>query len=150
MALSPTKAFDVQAQVVAQVARQRGSWVALAERLYEFHAGEGWLALDPDSTFHSWLGMPEISLSRTSAHAMIGAWLELFVKRNVDPTRLATLDISKVAVVLPAIRDGHDLGETLADCEQLSRSDLRALYQSSEHAEYRLCEACGQKVKVTA
>lgn len=149
-ALSADEAFTLQQQVVEQVAGQRSSWVALAGRLSDFHAGKGWTALGLES-FNEWLGQPEISLSRAEAYAMISAWRELAVEREVDLDRLAKLDISKVAVVLPAIKDGRvDVDAALADCEALSRSDLRGEYQSKDAAEYRLCETCGQRVKVTS
>lgn len=148
--LTSDEAFALQEQVVEQVAGQRSSWVGLAGRLADFHAGKGWLALELDS-FNEWLGQPEISLSRAEAYTMIAAWRELVQEREVPLERLAQLDVSKVAVVLAAIKDGRaDLDQALADCEVLSRSDLRAEYQSTEAAEYRLCEACGQRVKVTA
>jgi hypothetical protein len=147
MGLSPNMAWDLQAEVVAQVAGQRASWVSLASRLAEFHSGEGWTALQHDS-FNEWLGQPEIGLARAEAYAMIGAWRELVVERDVDVTRLEALDVSKVAVVLPAIRRGVDVDQALADCAVLSRSDLRAQYQAAEHAEYRVCSECGQKVRV--
>jgi hypothetical protein len=148
VALSPTKASNLEAEVFAQVAGQRASWVPLAARLAEFHAGEGWLALDYES-FNEWLGQPEISLSRSNAYELMSAWRELAIEREVDPKRLAGLDLSKLTVVLPAVRDGMDVEEALSACETLSRSDLRAEFQSPEHAEYRVCEACGSKVKVT-
>lgn len=146
MTLAPDKAWDLQAEVVAQVAGQRASWVQLASHLAEFHAGEGWSALGHDS-FNEWLGQPEISLPRAEAYAMIGAWRDLVVDRDVDPARLEALDVSKVAVILPAIRRGSDVDEALSACETLSRSDLRAEFQSPEHAEYRVCETCGSRVR---
>jgi hypothetical protein len=149
MTLSPAKAWDLQSEVIAQVAGQRASWIMLASRLAEFHAGAGWLLLSHDS-FNEWLGQPEISLGRAEAYAMIGAWRDLVVDRGVDPSRLEGLDVSKVAVILPAVRGGRDIEDALSACETLSRSDLRAEYQSPEHAEYRVCEACGSKVRVTA
>lgn len=147
--LSPTEAWDLQAQVAAKVAGQRSSWVGLAGHLAEFHDEKAWLLLSHD-TFNEWLGTPEISLSRGDAYAMIGAWKELIVERKVDPTRLEGLDVSKVAVILPAIRRGVDVDEALSACETLSRSDLRAEYQSPSNAEYRVCAECGQRVKVAA
>jgi hypothetical protein len=147
VALSPSEAWDLQAEVVAQVAGQRASWVALAGRLAKFHDQKAWLLLSHD-TFNEWLGQPEISLTRGEAYAMIGAWHELVQERDIDLDRLAALDISKVAVILPAIRRGADVEKALSDCEILSRSDLRAEYQSSEHAEYRVCDACGSRIKV--
>jgi hypothetical protein len=148
--LTSDEAFALQSQVVEQVAGQRSSWVALAGRLADFHAGKGWSALAMDS-FNEWLGQPEISLARAEAYAMISAWRELVVEREVDVEHLARLDVSKIAVVLPAIKDGRvDLDQALSDCEVLSRSDLRAQYQSADAASYRLCEACGQRVKVAS
>jgi hypothetical protein len=80
---------------------------------------------------------------------MIGAWKELVVHGNVDPERLERLDVTKVAVVLAPLRRGEvEIDQALSDCEALSRSDLRAAYQDVSHAEYRVCEACGSRVKV--
>lgn len=144
------EAFHLQKQVVEQVASQRSSWIALASCLAGFHAMQGWRALGIES-FNEWLGQPEISLSRAESYAMIAAWRELVVERDVDPRRLGGLDVSKVAVVLAAIKDGRkSVDDALADCAALSRSDLRAAYQNAEAAEYRVCEACGQRVKLTA
>lgn len=148
--LSPDQAYELQVQVVEKVAGQRASWVALASSLSGFHAGRGWTALGLDS-FNGWLGQPEISLSRAQAFGMISAWRELVIERDVDPERLEVLDASKVAVVLKAIKDGRvTVEDALSDCEVLSRSDLRAAYQNPEAAEYRICEACGQRVKLDA
>jgi hypothetical protein len=147
--LTPREAFDLQAQVVAQVAGQRSSWVALAGRLADFHSGKGWVALGLDS-FNEWLGQPEISLSRADAYAMLGAWRDLHIERDVPVEALERLDVSKLAVVLPAIRAGADVEKALSDCEALSRPDLRAEYQNPQAAEYRVCDACGQKVRLAA
>lgn len=147
--LTPDEAFNLQTQVVERVAVGRSSWVALASCLAGFHAGKGWLALGIES-FNEWMAQPEISLSRAEAYAMIAAWRELAVERDVPVERLAALDVSKLAVVLPAIKDGRaDVEDALSDCASLSRSDLRAEYQSSRAVEYRVCEACGQKVRIT-
>jgi hypothetical protein len=146
--LTATRAFDLQVLVVARVASQRANWTTIAEHLYAFHNGKGWMALGHDS-FNEWLGQPEISLSRADAYAMIGAWRELVVNRDIDPELLGRLDVSKVAVVLPMLRHGDvDVEQALGDCESLSRSDLRAAYQDASHAEYRVCEVCGSRVKV--
>lgn len=147
--LSPNQAFDLQASVVQQVANQRSSWVPLAKRLSTFHAGKGWLALGIES-FNEWLAQPEISLNRGEAYSMMRAWRELVEDREVDPLTLATLDISKVAVILPIVKaEKVDVDTALADCAALSRSDLRAKYIKPSEAEYRVCEVCGSKVKTT-
>lgn len=148
--LTSDEAHGLQTQVVEQVASQRSSWVVLARYLADFHSGKGWTSLGIES-FNEWLAQPEISLGRGDAYAMIGAWRELVVEREVELEELAVLDISKVAVVLPVIRSGEvDLEEALSDCAALSRSDLRARYQDSTAAEYRVCETCGSRVKVAA
>lgn len=139
----------MQVEVAAHVRGRRSTWVALAASLARFHAGRGWEALGIES-FNEWLGQPEISLNRAEAYAMIGAWRELVVERGVEPEDLEELEVSKVAVVLKSIRSRTvPIDEALSDCEVLSRSDLRAKYQDAEAAEYRLCEACGQRVKLT-
>lgn len=146
--LTAVQAFDLQVRVVERVAGQRASWTGVAEHLHAFHDGKGWVALGLGS-FNEWLGQPEISLSRAEAYAMIGAWRDLVVGKNVDPTELGRLDVSKVAVVLPAVRRGDvETEQALSDCESLSRSDLRAAYQEPGHASYRVCDACGSRVKV--
>lgn len=148
--LTPVEAYDLQVQVVEHVAGQRSSWIVLAERLHVFHNGKGWDALGLHS-FNEWLGQPEISLGRAEAYAMLGAWRELVLDRDVDPRRLVAVDVSKVAVILPAVRRGEvTADEALADCESLSRSDLREKYHKDGSAGYRVCESCGQRVKVTA
>jgi hypothetical protein len=146
--LTPVQAWDLQARVVERVASQRSSWTGVAEHLYTFHQGKGWIALGCGS-FNEWLGQPEIGLGRAEAYAMIGAWKELVVHREVDPERLGQLDVTKVAVVLPAVRRCDvEIEQALSDCEALSRSDLRATYQDPSHAGYRVCETCGSRVKI--
>ncbi|NUQ11632.1 MAG: hypothetical protein HUU26_04775 [Gemmatimonadaceae bacterium] len=147
--LTADQAFDVQVEVTEHVRGRRSTWVALAASLARFHAGRGWEALGIES-FNEWIAQPEISLGRAEVYAMISAWRELVVERGVEPERLGELEITKVAVVLKSIKSRTvSIDDALSDCEVLSRSDLRAKYQDAEAAEYRLCEACGQRVKVT-
>lgn len=149
MPLSPQQAWELQTEVVAKVATQRRTWVPLALLLADFHAAKAWEALGLES-FETWLGEPEISLGRTAAYAMVAAWNELVVERGISAQRLATLDLSKVQVILAPVRRGVPVEEALSDCETLSRSDLRALYGNEEEANYYVCEACGSRVKVPA
>lgn len=148
--LTTDEAFGAQTEITEHVRGRRSTWVALAASLSAFHAGRGWKALGVE-TFNVWIAQPEISLGRAEVYAMIGAWRELVVTHDVDLDELGRLDISKVAVVLKPIRARTvSVEDALSDCEMLSRSDLRAKYQDSEAAEYRVCEACGQRVKLEA
>lgn len=145
--VSPAEAFDIQSDVMAARAAQVRTWVPLARVLYDFHTSKAWEALGCES-FNEWLGQPEVSLGRSDAYAMIAAWRELVERRGIPQNRLETLDVSKVAVVLPAVKAGRvDVEQALADVAVLSRSDLRCEYQKDRsQVEYRLCEACGGKV----
>lgn len=150
MGLTPVQAFDLEVDIVRYAAGQRRSWVPLAGRLYEFHRERAWEQRSYES-FNEWLAQPEISIPRGDAYAMIGAWRELVVGREVPPVDLQELDLSKLAVVLPAIRAGKDWQEALADCRELSRSDLRAEYQHTEPVEQGPpCPACGRPMKAAA
>lgn len=148
--LTPAAAFRVQAAVVQRIAGQRAHWVPLAGSLHEFHEGRGWEALGMDS-FNEWLGQPEVGLGRAHAYALISAYRVLVVGKEVDPAVLEGLDVTKIQVVLPAVRRGDaDVLVALADVEALSRSDLKEAYGHAGAASYRVCEACGSRIRITA
>lgn len=140
------KAFEVEVKIKKGVGAIREVWVALAAYFHEFHAGKMWEHLGYDK-FDEWLGTPEIGLGRSQVYALIEAWEELVEKRQVEESRLAGLEATKVAVVLPALRRGEvDLDTALADCEALSRSALREKYGKQVGAArvpLIQCEQCG-------
>lgn len=122
------RAFEIEAKVKEGVGAIRTVWVALASYLHEFHESKLWEHLDYD-TFEEWLGTPEIGLSRSQVYALIEAYRELVVKRELDQEILARHEATKIAQVLPSLRRGDvELDAALADCENLSRADLRAKY----------------------
>lgn len=140
------KAYEVEAKIKKGVGAIREVWVALAAFLHEFHGAKMWEHLGHDK-FEEWLGTPEIGLGRSQVYALIEAYEELVVKREVEQSVLADLEATKLAVVLPALRRGEvELEQALADCEALSRSALREKYGKSVPAE-RVplveCEDCG-------
>lgn len=148
--LTPAQAFDLEVDIVRHTAGQRRSWVLLAGRLHQFHTEKAW-TLRACETFNTWLAQPEVSITRADAYAMIGAWRDLVLDRHVPVEDLEDLDLSKLAVVLPAIRAGKPVAEALADCRTLSRSDLRAEYQPvSGQQDTERCPTCGQTVKAAA
>lgn len=140
------KAFRVEAKIKKGVGAIRQVWIALAGYLHEFYTERMWEHLGHDR-FEEWLGTPEIGLGRSQVYALIAAYEELVVKREVEEAVLAELEATKLAVVLPALRRGDvELEEALADCEALSRSALRQKYGKSVPAErvpLIQCEDCG-------
>lgn len=140
------RAFKVEEKIKKGVGAIRQVWIALAGYLHEFYSERMWEHLGHDR-FEEWLGTPEIGLGRSQVYALIEAYEELVVKREVEESVLAELEATKLAVVLPALRKGEvELEEALADCEALSRSELREKYGKAVPAE-RVplieCEDCG-------
>lgn len=153
--VSPVRAFDLQAAVLKDCQSMREKWVDLAGNLHAFHAAKAWTRLGADS-FNEWVAQPEIALKRSQAYFLVEAWQELVVVRGAEPAVLKRADLTKMAVVLPALRRGDvDLEDALADCESLSRSDLRDKYVDGDgrlDAEgeplHTQCPKCGSRVTV--
>ena len=141
------KAFAVEQKIKKGTGAIKQVWIALAGHLHEFYTGQMWTALGHDK-FESWLGSPDIGLQRSHTYQLIEVYEELVVKRGVSQEQLAELEMSKLAVVLPALRKGEvGLDEALADCEALSRSELREKYGQAVPAEripLTECEQCGK------
>jgi hypothetical protein len=141
------KAFAVEEKIKKGTGAIKQVWIALAGHLHEFYTGQMWTALGHEK-FESWLGDPAIGLKRSQTYQLIEVYEELVVKRGVSQEQLAELEMSKLAVVLPALRKGDvELEDVLADCEELSRSALREKYGQSVPAEripLTECEDCGK------
>lgn len=122
------RAQEVQANIEKGCHAIRGLWVALAGYLYEFVDQKMWRLVGHE-TFNEWCATPEIDLSRTHVYMLVEAYRELVIERHVVPEEIGAIDVTKIAVVLPALRAGAvSLEEALSDCETLSRSDLREKY----------------------
>lgn len=145
--IAAEKAFEVESKIKTGTGAIKQVWVALAGHLHEFYTEQMWVSLGHDK-FESWLGTPEIGLKRSQTYQLIEVYEELVVKREVSQAQLAELEMSKLAVVLPALRKGDvELEDVLADCEELSRSALREKYGQSVPAEripLTECEDCGK------
>jgi hypothetical protein len=152
-AVIDTRAHDLHMGVVGACQAVRKSWVLLAGRLHAFHTERAWEQLGYES-FTDWLGEPEIGLRRAQAYLLVEAWQELVLDRSVQPDQLAEADVTKVAVVLPALRRAEvDVETALADCAALSRSDLAERYRPGHvsdsldaSAERAICPTCGTRV----
>lgn len=159
-------AFEIGERIRTNVRNMRTLWIKLAEDLYKFHELQMWKDLGYTG-FEEWLASPDIDLERRWVYELIGMWRELVVKRQVDPTALEPVQVSKVREVLPAIRRGFvDIDEALSDCETLGRDDIRQKYSGAgagttgqpnstngnldalTEPEYALCHACGNRYQV--
>lgn len=141
------KAFAVEAKIKKGTGAIKQVWIALAGYLHDFYSEKMWTALGYEK-FEEWLGTPEIGLKRSQTYQLIEVYEEFVVKRGITQEELAELEMSKLAVVLPALRKGEaELEDVLADCEALSRSELREKYGQSVPAEripLTECEDCGK------
>jgi hypothetical protein len=155
-------AYTLEARIVQTVRNIRSQWVELATALYEFQQTKAWATLGYDS-LEQWLAAPDIEMSRRTFFALTEAYRELVVNRRVAPDRLAVIDMTKAVEVLPAIRRGQvDVDAALADCEVLTRTDLRDRYSGLPPLEHRMdnqpftadsfhyekCPSCGSKIRV--
>lgn len=145
--IAAEKAHEVEGKIKTGQAAIKQVWTALAGYLHEFYTERMWEPLGHDK-FESWLGSPDIGLKRSQTYQLIEIYEELVVKRKVSQDDLAALEMSKLAVVLPALRKGDvELDEVLSDCESLSRSALREKYGQAVPAErvpLTECEQCGK------
>lgn len=125
--MTSEEAFELEARVVAARAVERRTWVTLAEWLTVFHQAEAWKQLGWD-TFTAWIATPEVSLGRRQAYRLIQAW-RWAGESGVSPETLELMDLTKLAVVIPALKAGRvELSEALDDVMLLSRSDLVEKY----------------------
>lgn len=125
-----TLAYNVEADIRQLVGTLRASWVALAERLYTFATQEMWRDLGHD-TLESWLADPELDIGRRNFFYLKGMWHDLVIRAGAKPELLARTESGRWQEVLPAIRRGQvSVESALADCESLSRSDLRERYSA--------------------
>ena len=145
--IAAEKAHEVEGKIKTGTGAIKQVWIALAGHLHEFYTERMWEPLGHDK-FESWLGSPDIGLKRSQTYQLIEVYEELVVKRGVSQEELAALEMSKLAVVLPALRKGDvELDEVLSDCESLSRSALREKYGQAVPAErvpLTECEQCGK------
>lgn len=130
----------------------RRVWVHLAADLHEVHDNRAWEVLGYDS-FEAWLADPEIDLHPRHVYRMIQVYRELVIDRKVPLGALETAEVTKVSVVLPALREGKvSAEEALSDAATLSRSDLQERYagdpsaplDAGQEAELCQCPTCGK------
>lgn len=150
------RASDLDRDVRRACQEIRRVWIYLAGDLYEVHHDRHWERLGFDS-FEAWLADPIIDMNPRHVYRMMQVWRELVVDRGVPPEALEAAEVTKVAMVLPAIRSGQRTAdEALSDASVLSRSDLHEGYVNGDsHAplnaedepEFHDCPDCGRPHK---
>lgn len=149
------RAHELEQQVVVGCRTIRTAWLHLAAFLHEINAERLYTLLGYE-TFNEWLGAPEISLSRSHAYALIGSYVEFVIERGIAPESIATIEATKLAETLPALRRGDvQVEAAIADADALSRSDLREKYRRPDAAldadtEHPICPTCGARMKAVA
>jgi hypothetical protein len=124
------RCYELDQQARAGMRAGREAMWYTARVLHEFDEEAAWQAIGYDK-LGDWLADPEVGMTRSTYHRMIGAYRELAVVRKVDEQRLLVLDVSKVDIVLPALRAGRvGLEKALDDVEALGARDLREEYLS--------------------
>jgi hypothetical protein len=132
--------YGIEQRIKQSIRTGREATWQLAQALYEFDEESGWLALGYEDLTH-WLAEPDIGMKRSHYYRFITTWRELVVRRQVTAEQLMSLDVSKVDIVLPALKRGDvKLNKALDDAEQLGQRDLRDIYigqRSDESTETR-------------
>ncbi len=109
-----------------------------------------WSELGYES-FKAFVADPDIGLpDYRQSMALVQAYRELVIERDIPVARLGDVDASKVAVVLPALKRGEvTVEDALSDAQTLPRSDLRSQYRVANDgrqagAGESVCRCCGQ------
>lgn len=144
------KAHRLEREVVVGSLSVRRAWIQLAGVLHTIQSEKLYELLGYER-FTEWIAAPEIGMGRSHAYALTSIYQELVVERGIPEEDLWYVEPTKLAEVLPWIRQGGEIKEALADATALSRSDLRAKYRKEENTpenagESVICPVCGSKV----
>jgi hypothetical protein len=123
-------AHELDQKIKAGLRAGREALWEVAVSLHEFDEENGWSALGYEK-LGDWLADPEVQMQRTTFYRLTGAYRELVVIRKVDFEEVKQLEVSKVDIVLPAVRQGRvALDEALEDTKSMGARDLRDAYLS--------------------
>lgn len=124
--------YELHRSVVSALQEGRAALWGLAEALHSFDEHAGWKRLGYD-TKSEWLADPEVSMTQRTYSRLVRTWRVLHLRFGVDKPTLATLEVSKVDIVLPAIEKGsRSLRDALDDVQSLGARDLREEYWGSQ------------------
>ena len=99
-----------------------------AEGCHDLHVSKGWETLGYDS-LSEYLAAPEITLSRTEFYRMVDIWKSYVLEGGLPPMQLQGAGETKLAVPLPALKDGLVSAEqAVSDATALTRKELESRY----------------------
>lgn len=133
-------------------------WIELCGRLKEIR--DGGLYEGRWDSFEDFLNDPAMGLDKGTASRMITIHEKLILEYKIKPTMIANAGgWSKVAEILPAVKDKASAEEWLSKSASLSKSDLRKEIKEDrtgikmvdcQHKDYyvvKICRKCGDKIE---
>jgi hypothetical protein len=123
------RAYQVDESLRGAIAQGRKALWATAVAATAMADMQGFRDLNYES-LNEYLGDPEIGISRS--HFMRMVRIVRFASDRQIVERIQNLELTKIDVVIPAIRDGYDREEALHDVETLSKRDLIDKYIGSK------------------
>jgi hypothetical protein len=164
-AIAGREAFAVSERIKNTVYVIKSAWMDLAADLYVFHRGKMWEALGAES-WNAFFADPDIDLNPRWAYELVAVYQQLVIDRGVEPERLKSLEASKVAVVLPAIRrEQVTIEQAFADVATHTKAELKLHYsgqasstpgrpatgtrvETDHEPAWALCPTCGSRYRV--
>lgn len=152
------KAHHIDKKIREGVSATRTAMIMLGGFFHDAFEQRVWELLGYEDR-KEWLASPGIELRESSAQAVAQVWRETVVERELEPGKLQGIDVRKVQIVLPAVRDGRaELEPALDDCRELGRRDLAIKYAQDDpdapldaetEPEMGRCPACGRWTKIS-
>lgn len=152
------KAHYLDSKIREGMGATRTAMIMLGGFFHEAFEERIWEQLDCEDR-KEWLASPGIELKESSAQAVAQVWRETVIDRELEPPKLEGIDVRKVQIILPAVRDGRTkLEPALDDCRLLGRRDLAIKYAQDDpdgpidpdsEPEMGRCPACGRWCKIT-
>lgn len=122
-------AFACERRIKEGIAQIQDDTWALAEHLYEWHRERYWEVVGFE-TLEAFLAQPEIEMSPRSFFRLVQVWRDLHVTKQLPPVALRQIEVSKAAVILPAVMSGKVKPEkALDDAKALPRRALEQKYR---------------------
>jgi len=134
------RALDQQVKAGLRAGRE-ALW-RLAKALHEFDEENGWTALG-FAKKDDWLAHPDVDLSYDQFQRLVRVYRET-ARRQADFVALQTTDLSKVDLVLPAVKEQRvSLDDALEHARTLSWRELRAEYKPPKPKPKQIAAAAG-------
>lgn len=114
-------------------------WLELAGQLKEIRDKE--LFLGRWDSFEDFLSDPSMGMDKSTASKMITIHERFILEYKIDPSKISQVGgWSKVAEILPAVKDKKSAELWLENASSLSKSDLRAEIKEHKHPESLDCK----------